>query len=361
MISCQNCGLSFPIPEFPFRCPTCGGLFGFPEGLAFDLVEEDPGKPGIWRYQASFSLPLRAPIVTLGEGATPLVWAAVHGKKVGFKLESLNPTGSFKDRSTAVLVSWLVAAGVNNAVEDSSGNAGASFAAYASKAGIDSKVFIPDYASGPKRTQIESYGSQVVPVPGPRSRAADAVLQAVDRGSVYASHAYLPHGTAGIATIAYELVEELGKAPGTVLVPVGHGSLLLGIWMGFQALIKNAIISVQPKLIGVQAAACDPLYQAYQAGSDRVRSVPEGRTLAEGVAIAHPYHGETVLKAVRDSQGTFLHVDEEQIQPGRSALAQLGIYAELTSALVWAGLQQLPEDSPEPVICVITGHGLKSL
>ena len=360
MICCRKCGRPFPVSQFPFRCPSCGGLYGYVEGLESPSPEDDHNLPGIWRYKASFSLPNQAPIVTLGEGNTPLVWSSAFDKPVAFKMESLNPTGSFKDRGTAVLVSWLLAAGVKEAVEDSSGNAGASFAAYASSVGIQGKVFVPAYASGPKRKQIESYGSEVVPVPGPRAKAAEAVLKEVDRGAVYASHAYLPHGTAGIATIAYELVEELAGPPGTILVPVGHGSLFLGIWLGFQALVNSGAISCQPRLIGIQAAACDPLYQAFQAEQDHPVPVQAGKTLAEGVSIVDPYHGRIVLKAVQDSGGSLLHVEEERIQEGQSALAQLGIYAELTSALVWDGLRQLQRNLPEPVVCIITGHGLKS-
>jgi threonine synthase len=359
MICCLKCGQPFPVPQFPYKCSQCSGLFGFPEGLSFIPDEIDSSQPGIWRYKRSFALPDHAPVVTLGEGNTPLVWSSVQGNEVAFKLESLNPTGSFKDRGTAVLVSWLITAGIDRAVEDSSGNAGSSFAAYASRAGIEGKIFIPAYASGPKRNQIEAYGSDVIPISGPRSKAAEAVLEEVNQGAVYASHAYLPHGMAGIATIAYELVDELGEPPGTVLLPVGHGSLLTGIWLGFQALLKSGLISQQPKLIGIQAAACDPLYQAYQAGQDQPVTGQEGKTLAEGVAIADPYHGEIVLHAVRESGGTFLNVEEDRIRSGQSSLARLGIYAELTSALIWDGLHQLPADLPDPIISIISGHGLK--
>jgi threonine synthase len=360
MICCRDCDQTFPISQFPHRCPACGGLFGFPEGLKITPQEFDPTLPGIWKYKSGFSLPDDAPIITLGEGATPLVWSKAFNRRVGFKLESLNPTGSFKDRGTAVLVSWLLTSGISEAVEDSSGNAGASFAAYASRAGIQGKIFIPDYASGPKRTQIESYGAEVIPVPGPRSKAAEAVLNEVNRGSVYASHAYLPHGTAGIATIAYELVEKIGGIPGTVIVPVGHGSLLIGIWLGFQALLKGGAISKQPKLVGIQAAACDPLYQAFQSKKVGHTKAQERKTRAEGVAIADPYHGELALKAVYDSGGAFLNVDEDGIMEGQRSLAELGIYSEMTSALVWGGLKKLPPDMPEPVVCIITGHGLKN-
>ena len=360
MIQCRKCRKPFPIDQFPHRCPDCGGLFGFSPGLVYLTEKIEPNLPGIWRYRMSFSLPKTAPVISLGEGNTPLVWSTAFGHKIGFKMESQNPTGSFKDRGTAVLTSWLLASGIEEAVEDSSGNAGSSFAAYASRAGIQGKVFIPAYASGPKRRQIESYGAEVLPVPGPRSKAAEAVLNEVDKGAVYASHAFLPHGTAGIASIAYELFKEIGDAPGTVILPVGHGSLVLGIYVGFQALLDAGSISRLPKLVGVQAAVCAPLYEAYQTDSLNIRPVTEGKTMAEGVSISDPYHGKEVLKAVRKSAGTILSVEESDILSAQAQLAKLGLYVELTSALVWGGLDQIHQSMPGPIVCIITGHGLKN-
>lgn len=360
MIQCRVCHKPFPVKQFPHRCPDCGGIYGFYPGLELGSNRIERDLPGIWRYRGRFSLPQGAPVVCLGEGNTPLVWCFIEGKEIGFKMESQNPTGSFKDRGTAVLMSWLKAAGIKQAVEDSSGNAGASFAAYASRAGIKGKVYIPDSASGPKRKQIESYGSEVVPIPGPRSKAAEAVLEEVGSGAVYASHAYLPHGTAGVASIAYELFEELGCAPGTVIVPVGHGSLLLGLSLGFEALHKTGSIPSLPRLIGVQAAVCAPLYEAIQRKSLDPIPVPEGKTLASGVRIQDPYHGREVLSAVLRSSGSIVKVDEAGILEGHRQLAGLGLYVEMTSALVWSGLKQVQGSVPEPIIAVISGHGLKN-
>ena len=359
-LTCRECGVDFPLESFPHRCLECGGLFGFQDGFDYNSEKIDQDLEGIWRYRHSFSLPENAPSITLGEGNTPLIWCEAAGKEVGFKLESLNPTGSFKDRGTAVLISWLLASGVNNAVEDSSGNAGASFAAYASAVGIKGKVFVPSYASGPKRSQIEEYGGEVVAVPGPRSNAAAAVLQEVKKGGVYASHAYLPHGTAGIATIAYELVRDTGDIPGTIILPVGHGSLLLGIALGFEALLAGGEISRLPRLIGVQAASCAPLSKAYDLGSPDPISVDQGQTMAEGVAITEPYHGREVLAAVKRSGGMILKAEEKDIKYGHRALAEKGIYVEHTSALIYAGLEQTVLNTPEPIIAIITGHGLKN-
>lgn len=359
-ITCRGCKSAYPLEKFPHLCPVCGDLFGFRAGLDYSTENTEVDLPGIWRYRKSFCLPENAPVVTLGEGDTPLIWSDIGGKEVGFKLESLNPTGSFKDRGTAVLASWLVAAEIKAAVEDSSGNAGASFAAYASRVGISGKVFVPAYASGPKRNQIQSYGAEVIPVPGPRSKAAEAVLKEVEEGAVYASHAYLPHGIAGIATIAYELYQQIGAVPGTILMPVGHGSLLMGIAMGFDAMFKNGEISRVPRLIGIQAASCAPLWKAFSMDSSDPVEVDQHQTAAEGVAISNPYHGREVLAAVNRSGGIFLQVQEEEIVSGHQNLAEMGIYVEPTSALVWAGLELFAAKMPDPIIGIITGHGLKS-
>ncbi len=361
MVTCRDCRQPYPQDSLPHLCPNCGGLFGFSAGITYSPEKVEPGLPGIWRHRHSFSLPAGAPLITLGEGDTPLIWSHIFGKKVGFKLESINPTGSFKDRSTAVLVSWLVAAGVKEAVEDSSGNAGASFAAYAARSGILTRIFIPSYASGPKRSQIESYGAEVIAVPGSRTKAAEAVLQEVEGGAIYASHAFLPQGTAGIATIAYELVHQMDEIPGTILLPVGHGSLLLGVALGFQALRKNGLMPQVPKIIGIQAAECAPLFNAYKNHYQEPASTVEGKTSAEGVRISTPYHGKYVLQAVKESGGSFVAVDEQEIAAGQQQLAELGIHVELTSALVWNALEQIHQECPEPIVCIITGHGLKSV
>jgi threonine synthase len=359
-ITCRGCGIDYPVEKFPHRCLDCGDLFTFQDGLNYLPGKMDQELEGIWRYRHSFSLPEGAPEISLGEGDTPLVWCEAAGINVGFKLESLNPTGSFKDRGTAVLISWLLAAGVNKAVEDSSGNAGASFAAYASRVGIKGKVFIPSSATGPKRTQIENYGGEVISVPGPRKNAAAAVLQEVKKGAVYASHAYLPHGTAGIATIAYELVEGSRETPGTIVLPVGHGSLLLGIARGFDALYKTGQIARLPRLVGVQAASCAPLSKAFDQGSPDPIPVDHKNTIAEGVAITEPYHGREVLAAVKRSEGLILKSEEEEIMAGHKALAEKGFYVEHTSALVYSGLEHIAKNTPEPIIAIISGHGLKS-
>ena len=360
MIQCSDCQSSYPVDQTPFQCINCGGVYDFTCKLDFDINQVAVDLPGIWRYQHTFCLPESAPIISLGEGNTPLVWSQAFDRKIAFKLEFLNPTGSFKDRGTAPLVSFLRARGVTTAVEDSSGNAGASLAAYAAAAGMNAKIFVPASASGPKRAQIEAYGAEVISVPGHRSNAAAAVKKVAQNGAVYASHVYMPHDVLGYATIAYELVEQLGEAPGTVITPAGQGSLLLGVGYGFVALQRAGLISSMPVLVGVQAAACAPLWNAFNSGVIVFDSITEGETLAEGVRTRVPLRGETLIPFVRSTHGRFVAVDEESILPGRDQLAYRGLFVEPTSAIVWDGLSQIVGQVPEPIVAILTGSGLKS-
>lgn len=357
-IRCTSCRQAYPATGTPFRCPECGGIYDFDAPPSFDPQKIDPSLPGLWRYRSAFDLPSSAPVISLGEGLTPLLWDEVDRQTVGFKLEYLNPSGSYKDRGSAVLISQLLARGVSEAVEDSSGNAGASFAAYAARAGMRARVYVPESASGPKRTQIERYGADLRPIPGPRSAAAQAVLEEAQRGVPYASHAYLPFGLAGIATIAYELWQQAG-AVGTVIAPVGHGGLLLGLVRGFAALKRQNLIQQAPYLVGVQAAACSPLVAAFERGLPALDSAGEGPTVAEGVRVRRPVRGESLLREIQPGNGAFLAVAEEAILPAAGELARKGIYVEPTSALVWAAFRQLSGKIPAPVILILSGSGFK--
>lgn len=350
-IRCIDCGRAYPDSGAPYRCPDCGGLFDFSRPLLFDPAQVDSSRRGVFRFLTTAGADSASDSFSLGEGNTPLVWAEAFGRKVAFKCEYQNPTGSFKDRGTAALIAFLKSRGVTEAVEDSSGNAGASFAAYATRAGIKARVFVPESASGPKRRQIEAYGAEVVPVPGPRSKASEAVEQAAKNGVIYASHAYLPFNLPGYATIAYEIHEQLGRMPGAVLVPAGQGGLLLGAWRGFEALNQAGVKEEAPRMIGVQAEACSPLVDG--------KSSKESQTLAEGVKVANPLRKKALQEAVEKSGGRWVAVAEKDILPGRDALAHKGFYVEPTSALVWKALEETISFLPDPVVVILTGSGLK--
>jgi threonine synthase len=142
-------------------------------------------------------------------------------------------------------------------------------------------------------------------------------------------------------------------------VPAGQGGLLLGIHRGFEALQRAGLAPSIPRMIGVQARACAPLWAMFSGGRQALGFVAENRTLAEGVRVRFPVRGDAVLDAVQSSRGAILAVDEEDILPGRDALARLGLYVEPTSAIVWTALAQSLDDLPDPVVVVLTGSGYK--
>ncbi len=359
-IICSNCKRPYPVEGFAYKCPACGGVYDFSGFPWYDPALVEPAQPGIWRYRHAFGLPEQARPVSLGEGGTPLVWDTVKGVEIGFKCEFSNPSGSYKDRGSALLAAFVQARGVAEAVEDSSGNAGASFAAYAARAGLKARIFVPDSASGPKRSQIEAYGATVVRVMGPRSNTSEAVRREADKGAVYASHAYLPHNLPGYATCAYEIYEQMGhKAPGTLLVPAGQGGLLLGMLRGFQSLKQSGLIAAMPRFVGVQARSCAPLWALHAYGADGLRMVAEAATVAEGIRVRFPIRGDVVIKSVESNGGLFLAVDEEDILPARDQLAHRGFYVEATSAVIWPAFNQVISRLPGPFVAVLTGAGLK--
>lgn len=360
MIQCVNCKKPYPIEGLPYLCPNCRGIYDFDELPKFErnLVKYD--QPGIWKYKDMFGLAENLSEIYLGEGNTPLVWSEVREHDVAFKIEYQNPTGSFKDRGTATIVSFLKSRNIDKAVEDSSGNAGASFAAYTAQAGIEAHIFVPDGISAQKLKQMEVYCAKVTRILGPRSNTSEAVKRHIESGIAYGSHVYLPHNIAGYATISFELVEQLGEPPGSVLMPVGHGGLLLGVGRGFEILKQAGEINCLPRLIGIQARACAPLWAVYEYGPTGLMLVDEGQTIAEGIRIKNPIRGDAVLEMIQRSNGMIVAVDEKEIESGYYSLARKGFYVEYTSAVVWEPLLNMVDELTEPVVVILTGSGLKT-
>lgn len=356
---CARCGISTSFDPRRLRC-DCGAALALLDAPAFDPAQVLETERTLWRYRHALPLPPGVMPVTLGEGMTPLVPADWAGLTIWLKCEHLNPTGSFKDRGTTLLATALAGAGVDQVVEDSSGNAGSSLAAYAARAGIEATVYVPAHASSVKQAQIAAYGAQVITVPGPRIEAARAVQRAVDGGATYASHVHHPLVTHGMKTIAFELVEQLGAAPQAVLVPVGHGTLLLGLAQGFAELQAAGCIERLPRLVGAQAAMCAPIAAAWARGEEEADPVDEGETAAEGARIAAPVHSRAVLAAVRRSGGELVAVPEAEILTAQQRLAHQGFYVEPTSALPLAALDRLTRTGSGAIAIVLTGSGFKS-
>lgn len=355
---CHNCGLPYPPDSIPFVCSTCGGYFDFEFDQPDEVVTLNnyASPENLIRWTG---LPEAFEIISLGEGHTPIVEVDAFQRKIFLKLDFTNPTGSFKDRGSAVLVNFLKSRGVTFAIEDSSGNAGASLAAYAARAGITVRIYAPGKSGGPKRRQIEAYGASISIVPEPRSNAAKAVKEEARKGIVYASHAYMPHVLVGYSMLAFEIVSELGASPGCIIAPVGQGNLLFAVGKGFQFLKKIGLIESMPALIGVQAIACAPLWAVSKYAAAGLSLVSERDTLAEGVKIKYPVRGDALIQLVEASGGGFLVVEEGEIVRGRDELSRRGFYVEPTSAIIWDALAQIGDHYHDPIVAILTGSGLK--
>jgi threonine synthase len=363
---CPVCAARIPADRPLWRC-DCGSHLNLAPGRG--LVRDDIalGEASLWRYRAALALRDK-PRVSLGEGWTPLVERCWDGAAVLFKLESQMPTGSFKDRGSAVMLNHLIEVGVGTIPgaihEDSSGNAGSSIATYAAAAGLACRIYVPTAAPRGKIVQIATSGAEVRAIPGTRQDVTEAALQAVGE-SFYASHNWQPFFIEGTKTLAYELWEQLGfRVPDNILVPTGYGSNILGLERGFAELERNGEIDRRPRLFAVQAANCAAFGAAWNAGADDYVPFTPASTAADGIATVTPVRTREVLSALRRSDGGVVTVPEAEIAPALSKLGRLGLFVEPTAATAAAAASQLLRDGTigpdETTVAVLTGHGLKA-
>jgi threonine synthase len=355
LFGCAVCGEKYSGLDLPLTC-GCGHVLKIIETPSFSPSMIETENTTLWRYSKLIA-PEELDRVTLGEGWTPLISIRDRDFQIYAKLESLNPTGSFKDRAAALLVSITKTTAKRLVHDDSSGNAGAALAAYCAAAGIKAHLFVPAYAAPAKLAQIELFGAKLIPIAGKRRAATQAALAYHQEGlSHYLSHAHNPLVILANKSIAFELWEQFnGQAPQMIVMPVGQGTQLLGVRAGFEDLLKAGLIPQLPVFVAVQAAACAPV-AAYSSGVSVHKN--EAETVAEGIRISHP----TRLADVFQASDIVITVEENQIQIGLIALAQRGISAEPTSAVVWAAWEQIRDtvDSARPIVLIITGHGLKT-
>ena len=334
-------------------------------GPGITRSELDLSNRSIWRYRAALPLEMADPI-TLGEGLTPLIeqpWA--DGSQPYFKLDFLNPTGSFKDRGTSVMLSYLRAYGVRSVVEDSSGNGGASVAGYGAAGGFRVKILAPSSTSPDKIAQVRAFGADLQLVTGPREASQLAAIEQAHGEVFYASHNWQAFFLQGTKTLAYELWEDLAfRAPDNVIVPVGAGSSLLGCWLGFRELLNAGQIDRMPRLFAAQPQNCSPVDASFTAGTDQPVARPVSPTLAEGTTIERPLRLAQMIYALRDSHGGTVAVTEEDLIAALRKLTAQGLFVEPTSATAAAAYSMLLASgtiSPaDQTVVLLTGSGLKA-
>jgi threonine synthase len=353
---------TYPLDSPIWRAPSGNPLMITPlPGIS--RADIDKSERSIWRYRAAFPLTVKAPI-TLGEGCTPLHKGEFAGHSCSFKLEWFSPTGSFKDRGTSVMISMLKQLGVNSVLEDSSGNGGASVAAYGAAGGMKVKVLVPASTSSAKVAQARAYGAEIVLVPGPREATEEAALALSDE-IFYASHNWHPYFLQGTKTLGYEIWEDFGfQLPDNIVIPGSAGSNLLGCYLAFSELMAAGEIDRLPRLFVTQPANCAPLHASFQAGADDFVEIDVQPTIAEGTAIKRPLRLKQMLSALRQSGGGTVVLDEQEIVDACLALAARGLYAEPTSAHAAAGFAKLVDqgliNKSDETVVILTGSGLKA-
>ncbi len=358
-VVCSRCN-NYRQMATEWKC-SCGAPFKVILQEKFKKERIFRNNRSLWRYFRFFPYVRKEKIVSLGEGWTPLVRVK---ENLWFKLDYLMPTGSFKDRGSSVLISGLLSEipGIGGISEDSSGNAGASISAYCARAGIKSKIYVPEKASGQKMLQTLSYGAQVFKVKGSREEVSKKA-QEVNEGYIYAGHAWHPYFRDGIRTLAYEIAEQTRwRNFDYVYLPVSSGTLLLGFMDGVKHMYDSDIIDSIPKVIASQTTQVSPVYH-------KLRNLPysppsEVKTVADALVSTNPPLLEEMMNALKAMDGDAEIVSEEEIVNAHNLLAKSGFYVEPSSAVAYAAyLKHLKEgtiNKNKRTVIVLTGIGLKS-
>lgn len=376
LLRCTVCDWNGPDGDLG-GCPSCGGIItpAYPDAA----IPVDPAQPGLWRYAAHLPLHDLTHAVTLGEGSTPLVPSARLGAELDladllFKLEGANPTGSYKDRIAAVGMSRLRELGKQAWAATSSGNAGASMAAYGVRAGVDGYLFTLEKASRAKIAQIMAYGPKVMAVErlgyDPEVETSTwanirTVCNAKNWMMLVTAHAFSPHAMDGVKTLAYELCEQTrNDLPDVIYVPIGGGGLFAALWRGLVEWQAAGYVSRLPKLVAVQPCGCASVHQAFQRGDQTVGTIPDCTSTISGLQLTAPPDGDLVLQAVRASGGWTVAVPDADTYKAQADLAgREGLFVEPASAITLAGLRADRRngrlEAGARVACILTGIGFK--
>ncbi|MGZ3558284.1 MAG: threonine synthase [Thermodesulfobacteriota bacterium] len=358
---CSNCKRSYTLQPSRWRC-DCGSFLDLQVKPQFSIEKILKRNPTLWRYREAIPIHHETSILSMQEGFTPLERMEIDGREALLKIDYLFPTGSYKDRGASVLISKMKEWRVKKVVEDSSGNAGSAIAAYCAKAGIACDIYVPHDTSSGKLVQIQAYGATLKKIDGSREKTAKRAMKAASE-TPYASHCWNPFFLHGTKTFAFEVWEQMGwEAPDTLVLPVGHGTLFLGAYIGFKELREAGLIKTIPKLVAIQSVSCAPLYEAFKRGWQETQPIEKKQTVAEGIAIAEPVRGRQILEATRETGGEVLVVTEKEIGRALKTMGRKGYFIEPTSAATVAGLSQYlrKKRRGEIVVSTLTGTGLKS-
>lgn len=314
----------------------------------------------IFKYKEYLPITEETPKITLHEGDTPLIYASNLSKKynldIWLKYEGMNPTGSFKDRGMVVAIAKALEEKTEAIICASTGNTAASAAAYAALTNLKAFVVLPEKAIAlGKLSQAIMYGARVISIRGNFDEALKLVRELTQKLPVTLVNSVNPYRLEGQKTAAFEICDNLKRAPETLAIPVGNAGNISAYWMGFKEYFNLGKIEKLPKMLGFQAEGAAPLVKGHP--------IPNPQTIATAIKIGNPASWEKAINAVKESDGLIDTVsDEEILEAQRELASKEGIFVEPASAASWAGVKKLIRENRFPgneVVCVLTGHGLK--
>ncbi|NPA26661.1 MAG: threonine synthase [Chloroflexi bacterium] len=380
---CSRCGREYPGDRLRYTCPHDGGNLDII--LDYDALRRElspstfpgPGaEPSLWRYQALLPVPdpggHGTPLRRVGWTpiyALPRLRARLGLPHLWFKDESPNPTASFKDRASAIVLAHARQQGADVVITASTGNAGAALAGLAAASGQRAVILAPATAPRAKIAQLLIYGARVVLIEGTYDDAFDLSVQAAQALGWYCRNTgYNPFTAEGKKTAAFEMWEQLLRdAPDArwhIFIPVGDGNIISGIYKGFWDLHQLGWLPQMPRLHGVQAEGSAAVARAFFAGADRITPV-QAQTLADSISVNLPRDGERALRAVRATGGRYWVVSDDAILAAMRELGHHGVFVEPAAAAAYAGLRAAQAEAAfEPtdrVIVLLTGSGLKDV
>jgi len=388
-LKCSMCGAEYSPDKVKYVCPKHGDSGLLDVVYDYEKIKSHvspvriskSGEFSIWRYWDLLPIENHDSIPPLRVGWTPLYRAPRLGKQLAIKGlflkdDGVNPTGSFKDRASAVVVAKAKELSVDVITTASSGNAGAALAGLSASAQIPAVVFVPSTAPEAKVAQLLIYGAHVFLVKGTYDQAFDLCLSASKEFGWYSRNTgYNPYTTEGKKTASLEICEQLSMkkldfgeewvAPDRIFVSVGDGNIITGMWKGLRDLLSLGWIDKLPKLMGVQAEGSAACYNAWKAGTETITPI-DPHTIADSISVGLPRDGTRAVRAVRQTGGAFVTVRDDDILDAMRNLARKeAIFAEPAGATGYAGIVEAVNrgmiDKDEEIVVVITGNGLKDV
>lgn len=378
-LKCSKCG-EVVSEEVIYNCPKCGTSGTLDVIYNMDIVKKELTKeylkenkdPNIWRYIPILPLEGLTGAAPIQIGSTPLYKSSrleklLNIKNVYIKDEARNPTASFKDRASAIGVAKAIELKKDVICAASTGNAASSVSGFAACMGIENYIFVPKSIPEGKLAQLLVFGSKVILVDGDYDTAFDFCLKAVDHFGWYnRSCAINPYLVEGKKTAAFEICEQLDfKVPDKVIMSVGDGCSIAGVWKGFKEFYELGLIDKLPVMVSVQAEGSNPVNRAFRANKNEFDYVtPE--TIADSISVGIPRNGYKALNALNESNGIAVDVSDAQILDAMTVLARhSGVFGEPAGVTAFAGLVKLASGGAigpdESVAFVVSGSGLKDV